>query len=119
MQGVNKTPSTVASGKYTSSHIEDATMSVRTRENKKSQSEDEKVSAILDAVSSSSSEDSRTSKQKRASVIQFLSLCLTLILGGWNDGGTGALLPRIQTVYHVGTLHISSTIKTWNCVCFR
>jgi fucose permease len=33
--------------------------------------------------------------------IQFISLCWTLFLAGWNDASTGPLLPRIQEVYHV------------------
>lgn len=34
--------------------------------------------------------------------IQFLTLCWTLFLAGWNDGTTGPLLPRMQSNYHVG-----------------
>ena len=30
-----------------------------------------------------------------------MTLCWSLFLAGWNDGSTGPLLPRIQTVYHV------------------
>lgn len=33
--------------------------------------------------------------------LQYLTLCWTLFLAGWNDGTTGPLLPRMQTVYHV------------------
>lgn len=33
--------------------------------------------------------------------IQFATFCLTLFLGGWNDGTTGPMLPRIQEVYDV------------------
>ena len=33
--------------------------------------------------------------------IQFIVLCFSLFLAGWNDGSTGPLLPRIQNVYHV------------------
>ena len=40
-------------------------------------------------------------KQIKTSRIQFLALCWTLFLAGWNDGSTGPLLPRIQNVYHV------------------
>lgn len=33
--------------------------------------------------------------------LQFAVLCWTMFLTGYNDGTTGALLPRIQEVYHV------------------
>lgn len=33
--------------------------------------------------------------------LQFICLCWTLFLAGWNDGTTGPLLPRIQKVYNV------------------
>lgn len=33
--------------------------------------------------------------------IQFLTLCFTLFLAGWNDGTTGPLLPVMQIHYHV------------------
>ena len=43
-----------------------------------------------------------TSKNsKRTADIQFATLCWTLLLAEWNDGTTGPLLPRIQSVYHV------------------
>ncbi|KAH9478786.1 hypothetical protein JR316_0009247 [Psilocybe cubensis] len=42
---------------------------------------------------------SLTREQKNIALGQFLSLCLTLFLAGWNDGTTGPLLPRIQEVY--------------------
>ncbi|PPQ86680.1 LOW QUALITY PROTEIN: hypothetical protein CVT25_006755 [Psilocybe cyanescens] len=44
---------------------------------------------------------SLTREQKTISLVQFLSLCLTLFLAGWNDGTTGPLLPRFQEVYKV------------------
>jgi len=40
-------------------------------------------------------------KQVKKARIQFLTLCWTLFLAGWNDGSTGPLLPRIQEVYNV------------------
>ena len=48
-----------------------------------------------------------THQQKILARIQFLSLCWTLFLAGWNDGSTGPLLPRIQEVYHVILVHIA------------
>lgn len=32
---------------------------------------------------------------------QFLALCWSLFLIGWNDGSTGPLLPKIQKFYNV------------------
>ena len=40
-------------------------------------------------------------RQKRNSLIQFLVLCWSVWLMGWNDGSTGPLLPRIQHNYQV------------------
>jgi hypothetical protein len=40
-------------------------------------------------------------KQVKKARIQFITLCWTLFLAGWNDASTGPLLPRIQEVYHV------------------
>ena len=39
--------------------------------------------------------------QKRNSMVQFLALCWSIFLLGWNDGSTGPLLPRIQEHYRV------------------
>jgi hypothetical protein len=39
--------------------------------------------------------------QKNRARVQFLALCWTLFLIGWNDGTTGPLLPRIQLAYDV------------------
>jgi hypothetical protein len=49
---------------------------------------------------------SLTREQKNKARVQFLALCWTLFLAGWNDGTTGPLLPRIQLVYKV-------------CSCFK
>ncbi|KAA1472078.1 MFS general substrate transporter [Dentipellis sp. KUC8613] len=49
--------------------------------------------------------------------IQFFALCWTLFLAGWNDGTTGPLLSRIQSVYNVGYT-IVSLIFISNCVGF-
>ncbi|TFK38015.1 major facilitator superfamily domain-containing protein [Crucibulum laeve] len=49
--------------------------------------------------------------------VQFLTLCWTLFLAGWNDGSTGPLLPRIQEVYHVG-FALVSLIFVFACVGF-
>lgn len=42
-----------------------------------------------------------TPASRRKARIQFVTLCWSLFLAGWNDGTTGPLLPRIQLVYHV------------------
>ena len=39
--------------------------------------------------------------RKQKAHVRFLALCWSLFLIGWNDGSTGPLLPRIQSVYHV------------------
>lgn len=43
----------------------------------------------------------KTAGQKKLANVQFVSLCWTLFLIGWNDASTGPLLPRIGQVYHV------------------
>lgn len=47
------------------------------------------------------SDASITKIHRRRSRIQFVALCWSLFMAGWNDGSTGPLLPRIQEVYHV------------------
>src|ERR1700683_2146278 len=49
----------------------------------------------------STSSVSNTNAHRVRANIQFISLCYSLFLVGWNDGTTGPLLPRIQEVYHV------------------
>ncbi|KAH9478785.1 Bypass of stop codon protein 6 [Psilocybe cubensis] len=49
----------------------------------------------------------KSREQKFTGRIQFLSLCFTLFLAGWNDGTTGPLLLRIQEVYHVNFTVVS------------
>ncbi|KAF8155521.1 hypothetical protein B0H34DRAFT_498915 [Crassisporium funariophilum] len=56
-------------------------------------------------------------KQITRGRIQFLALCWTLFLSGWNDGTLGPLLPRIQRVYHVG-FAIVSLIFVFACIGF-
>ena len=57
----------------------------------------------------------RTPKQVTRERIQFLSLCWTIFLVGWNDGSTGPLLPRIQGVYGVSYV-VVSLIFVFACV---
>lgn len=42
-----------------------------------------------------------TRLEARTAHAQFLALCWSLFLLGWNDGSTGPLLPRIQKSYDV------------------
>ncbi|OBZ67359.1 Bypass of stop codon protein 6 [Grifola frondosa] len=58
-----------------------------------------------------------TPASRRKAHIQFATLCWTLYLAGWNDGTTGPLLPRIQSVYHVG-FAVVSLIFVSNCIGF-
>lgn len=67
------------------------------------------------SAGSDSTTDSRTPRQKYISLLQFLALCWPLILNGWNDGSTGALLPRIQTVYEVSFGYISAARLLQRC----
>ena len=45
-----------------------------------------------------------TPSSRRKARIQFATVCWALFLAGWNDGSTGPLLPRMQSVYHVRRL---------------
>ncbi|KAI0716684.1 MFS general substrate transporter [Earliella scabrosa] len=58
-----------------------------------------------------------TPASRRKARIQFMTLCWSLFLAGWNDGSTGPLLPRIQNVYHVG-FAVVSLIFVFNCIGF-
>ncbi|KAI0760312.1 MFS general substrate transporter [Fomes fomentarius] len=58
-----------------------------------------------------------TPASRRKARIQFVTLCWSLFLAGWNDGTTGPLLPRIQRVYHVG-FAVVSLIFVFNCIGF-
>ncbi|KAI0763030.1 MFS general substrate transporter [Trametes elegans] len=58
-----------------------------------------------------------TPAMRRKERIQFATLCWTLFLAGWNDGTTGPLLPRMQSVYHVG-FAVVSLIFVFNCIGF-
>lgn len=62
-------------------------------------SEERKVTNTQTAAGPGAGKKSK--EQKFTSRVQFLSLCFTLFLAGWNDGTTGPLLLRIQEVYHV------------------
>ncbi|KAI0669536.1 MFS general substrate transporter [Trametes maxima] len=58
-----------------------------------------------------------TPASRRKAQLQFITLCWTLFLAGWNDGTTGPLLPRIQSVYNVG-FALVSLIFVFNCLGF-
>ncbi|KAK0477338.1 MFS general substrate transporter [Armillaria novae-zelandiae] len=57
------------------------------------------------------------SLSRRRAHIQFTALWWNKFLKGWNDGSNGALLPRMQTVYHVNYA-IVSLIFIMACVGF-
>ena len=57
----------------------------------------------------------QTPKQAAKERIQFLALCLSIFLVGWNDGTTGPLLPRVQSVYRVSYI-IISLVFVFACV---
>ncbi|KAI0763038.1 MFS general substrate transporter [Trametes elegans] len=44
---------------------------------------------------------------RRKALIQFSTLCWSIAVAGWNDGTLGPLLPRLQSVYHVGYAIVS------------
>lgn len=46
----------------------------------------------------------KTKRQIATAHIQLVALCMSLFLAGWNDGTTGPLLPRIQSVYNVWSI---------------
>lgn len=49
----------------------------------------------------------KTKQQVTRAHIQLTALCMSLFLAGWNDGTTGPLLPRIQSVYNVCSMTCS------------
>ena len=57
----------------------------------------------------------QTPKQARKELIQFLALCWSIFLVGWNDASTGPLLPRVQSVYGVSYI-IVSLVFVFACV---
>ncbi|KAF8628749.1 hypothetical protein AX15_003741 [Amanita polypyramis BW_CC] len=59
----------------------------------------------------------QTQKQTHQEWIHFVALCWTMFLVGWNDGSTGPLLPRIQSVYRVGYA-VVSLIFVFACLGF-
>ena len=52
-----------------------------------------------EATKSSQAEADKKHRRKR--LINFITLCYTFILEGWNDGSLGPLIPRIQQYYKV------------------
>lgn len=63
------------------------------------------------------SENQPNPVQRRRANIQFVALCWTLFLAGWNDGTTGPLLPRIQKVYGVD-FTLVSLLFVFACIGF-
>ena len=57
----------------------------------------------------------QTPKQAAKERNQFLALCWCIFLVGWNDGTTGPLLPRVQSVYRVSYI-VVSLVFVFACV---
>lgn len=57
--------------------------------------------AVVVAQSNPSPQPQPSASARRTARIQFMALCWSLFAIGWNDGTTGPLLTRIQSVYHV------------------
>ncbi|PPQ74073.1 hypothetical protein CVT24_012943 [Panaeolus cyanescens] len=77
------------------------------------------LATSTNAIESKSSETlpTLTSKQKTIATVQFITLCWTLFVAGWNDGTTGPLLSRIQAVYGLN-FAVVSLIFVFSCVGF-
>ncbi|KAF8161502.1 MFS general substrate transporter [Crassisporium funariophilum] len=54
-------------------------------------------------------------KQQATARIQYLVLCCSIFLIGWNDGSPGPLLPRLQKVYNLDYAAVS-LIFVFSCV---
>jgi len=70
--------------------------------------EDEKSQTVEETAEK---EKPLTKSQKILARLQFLSLCWTLFVAGWNDGTIGPLLPRIQEVYHVSSVKLRHVVS--------
>ncbi|KAG8818316.1 hypothetical protein FRC17_010878 [Serendipita sp. 399] len=60
-----------------------------------------------DAGLTSETTNKITPQMRRRETIVIVAMCYALFLAGWNDGTIGPLLPRIQTVYHLGFTIVS------------
>lgn len=49
-----------------------------------------------------------TPRMKYDALFQFITLCFSIFVPGFNDGTLGPLLPRIQAVYHVSPIVCNS-----------
>lgn len=66
------------------------------------------VTGTPSTLTVTTSEQVEKAKQRKA-FWQFVTLCWSLFLAGWNDGTTGPLLPRIQEVYHVSACNVCTS----------
>ena len=75
------------------------------------------VAPLQNTGSSSEPQSTVTQTPKQAAIEQnqFLALCLAIFLVGWNDGTTGPLLPRVQSVYRVSYI-VVSLVFVFACV---
>jgi hypothetical protein len=73
------------------------------KQNRDEQVEMRVTSSASDSGAASVSDlKAQTKRQRLRARVQFATVCGSMYLAGWNDGTTGPLLPRIQTVYGVG-----------------
>ncbi|KAF7316223.1 MFS domain-containing protein [Mycena indigotica] len=71
----------------------------------------------LQLVSSRRQSDLRSREHIFRERIQLFALYWCMFTAGWNDGSAGPLIPRIQSVYHVG-FAVVSLIFVFACVGF-
>ncbi|KAK0460110.1 MFS general substrate transporter [Desarmillaria tabescens] len=94
-------------------------MELETLPRTKSPIENDEATIVI-ATPEDSHHDSPDKTRKSANLrghVQFAAVWWTKFLNGWNDGSSGALLPRIQAVYHVNFV-IVSLIFIMACVGF-
>ncbi|KAI9065306.1 MFS general substrate transporter [Trametes sanguinea] len=61
----------------------------------------------LEKSAGNDEDNAPTPAMRRRALLQFVALCCSMFVAGWNDGTLGPLLPRIQEVYHVGYAIVS------------
>lgn len=74
-------------------------------------------SASNSGAASVSDLKAQTKRQRLRARVQFATVCGSMYLAGWNDGTTGPLLPRIQTVYGLN-FAVVSLVFVFACAGF-
>ncbi|KAG0699326.1 MFS general substrate transporter [Suillus ampliporus] len=74
-------------------------------------------SATTSGAASISDLKPQTKGQRLRARVQFATVCGSMYVAGWNDGSTGPLLPRIQTVYGLN-FAVVSLVFVFACVHF-